>query len=253
MYNEAIKGNIFNIKRFAVHDGPGIRATVFLRGCPLKCKWCHNPESRGNCHIGPAEDFKTVSEVVELVEKDTLFFDESGGGVTISGGEPLEQWEFLLPLLSEFRKRDIHSALDTTGYADEEVFKKITALTDMCLYDLKHMDDNSHIRYTGVSNRTILENFETLSATGKRVWVRYPMIPGMNDGEENVRKMGDFLKGRENVERVSVLPYHPLGSHKYEKLGAEWEMGDIKTPGEEMVEKVCAILGEYGLTVFKGG
>lgn len=253
MYDETIRGNIFNIKRFAVHDGPGIRSTVFFKGCPLSCIWCHNPESRGNCHIGPAEDFKTVDEVVKQVEKDTVFYDESGGGVTISGGEPLEQWEFLVNLLDKLNYYEFHTALDTTGLAESEIFKKVASRASMLLYDMKHMDDEQHIRYTGVTNKTILDNFDYLSTAGKRVWVRFPMIPDINDGEENIRKMGEFLKGRENVERISVLPYHPLGSHKYRRLGEEWLMSKTDTPEAERVEEVCSILREYGLETFKGG
>jgi pyruvate formate lyase activating enzyme len=251
--NKEVRANVFSVKKFAVHDGPGIRTTVFFTGCLLRCPWCHNPESQGSVSVGRKDNFKTLSDLIEIVEADTAFYDESGGGVTISGGEPLVQHGFLLKFLKELKKRGVHTALDTTGYIDSGIFKTVAEYVDLFLYDLKFIDEEQHIEYTGVSNSTILENFKYLSKINRKVWVRFPMIPSYTDSVGNIRAIGSYIEGMRNIERLSVLPYHSLGSHKYEKLGKVWAMDDIKTPNDERIRAVCEIFEEYGLTVVKGG
>ncbi len=256
--DEQLTGNIFNIKKFAVHDGPGIRTTVFFKGCPLNCVWCHNPESQGDHQAGLQNNLKSIRQIVEAVEMDRIFFDESAGGVTISGGEPLVQWEFLLELLKNFRKLDIHSALDTTGFSETRIFNEVSEYVDMFLYDLKLIDEKEHLQYTGVSNKMILNNLDHLSTIGKKVWMRFPLIPGITDSDENIRGIGSFLRNKKNIERISVLPYHSLGSHKYghhkyDKLSTEWRMENRKTPDKETIDNVCSIFKEYGLNSVTGG
>jgi len=252
MFNE-LKANVFSVKKFAVHDGPGIRTTVFLSGCPLHCPWCHNPESQGEYDIGSADNFRNIDELIKIIEKDRAFYDESGGGVTISGGEPLVQYNFLLKFLQRLQNIDIQTALDTTGFIDTEKFRTIASFTDLFLYDIKIMDEEKHKKFTGVLNRIIKKNFEYLSEINKRVWVRFPLIPNFTDDEENIRAIGDYIKKMSNVERVSVLSYHSLGSHKYEKLGREWTMKGIKTPSDVRIQNICSIFEEYGINAVKGG
>ena len=189
-----MQGIIFDIKHYAIHDGPGIRTTVFLKGCPLGCWWCHNPESRSGDIFQYKKQEKiegriveqietigknyTVPEVMKEIEKDIVFFEESGGGVTFSGGEPFKQTEFLKELLKCCKKQEIHTCVDTTGYVKTDQLEKAALFTDLFLFDLKHFDDKMHIKYTGVSNKQILENLQLLDEMGKSVQIRYPLIPG---------------------------------------------------------------------------
>jgi len=253
MDKKSIKGNVFSIKKFAVHDGPGIRTTIFFSGCPLNCIWCHNPESRYNIFSNDENDLISITELIKKVERDSIFYDESDGGVTISGGEPLVQKEFLINLLKTLTKRKIHTVLDTTGFSTTAVFKDVAKFVDLFLYDLKIMNNKKHFKYTGVSNSEIHENFEYLTTIDKNVWVRFPMIPGITDDTENIRSIGSFIRNRKNIQRISVLPYHPLAGHKYKKLNKEWEMGELKTPDKEEIERVCSIFEEYGLKTYIGG
>jgi len=204
-----IKGLIFDIKRFAVHDGPGIRTTIFFKGCPLSCRWCHNPESRSDTLQCSTKHLKlngeafeqeeitgketAVQELLDEIERDRIYYEESGGGVTLSGGEPLFQPDFCVALLRDLKKAGLHTALDTTGYAEQEVIRKIMPYTDLFLYDLKLMDDEEHQKYTGVSNNVILENLEYLVEEGKDVIIRFPIIPGITDKPSNINTIIDFL------------------------------------------------------------
>ncbi len=266
-----IKGVIFDIKSFAIHDGPGIRTTVFFKGCPLRCDWCHNPESqslkpvlaqfKNNCigcyacvkscphgalAVGP-EGIKidrqscqacgacacacpaealvlrgktmTVSEVLAEVLKDKPFFDNSGGGITLSGGEPLFQPDFALALLQAAKELGLHTCLDTSGYAPWEVWERILPYTDLVLYDVKCMDMHRHRRHTGRSNSRILENLRALTSNGVAVKVRMPIVPGFNDTLADVEATARFLKSLPHPPSLELLPYHKLGESKYEALG----------------------------------
>ena len=272
-------GFVFDIKRFALHDGPGIRTTVFLKGCPLTCFWCHNPESQsttpellyrsngctgcGACvdacpsHATELEDRRaqidrtrctgcgacvtaclssarslcgrrvSVGEIVARVERDTLFHDQSGGGVTLSGGEPLMQPTFCASLLEACKQRRIHTAVDTCGYADPSAIDSVAEHTDLFLFDLKCVDDVRHRAATGVSNRTIVENLRRLDAGGARLWIRVPLIPGFNDDAEELERIAGFIATIAHAEAVQVLPYHTAGVGKEEQIGRE-------RPGESL-------------------
>jgi pyruvate formate lyase activating enzyme len=264
-------GTIFDIKRFAVHDGPGIRTTVFLKGCPLQCKWCHNPESWDSdlCTVKKKiklDDLEftdkesigmvvTVEEVMAELEKERLIMEESGGGVTFSGGEPLMQPQFLKELLQESAHKGFHTAVDTSGYGLLSDFEKILPCTDLFLFDLKLMDDVLHEKYTGFSNHVILENFKWLICQGKPVRVRIPVIVGYTGTDENLNQILDFLlpyAGK--IEQVDLLPYHRTGLNKYAKLGIPCEMpGDEGKPDSREMEEYRMNFEKEGFKVNIGG
>jgi pyruvate formate lyase activating enzyme len=256
-------GTVFDIKKFAIHDGPGIRTTVFLKGCPLDCWWCHNPEGRRSdpeLMPGAGKDdgpvavgtVMTVAQVMAEIEKDGLFYDESGGGVTFSGGEPLLQPDFIAALVSCCRGQGIHTALDTTGYAAPEIVSQMAPLVDLFLYDLKIMDENRHQTYTGVSNADILKNLRYLANTGRKVTIRFPMIPGINDTPENLNQMMAFLNDL-NLKQIDLLPYHRLHQTKYHRLGFTDRLKDLPPPGEDAIAHLTAHFTTAGFSVRVGG
>lgn len=300
------RGRVFNIQRFAVHDGPGVRTTVFLKGCPLACWWCHNPESRaanpevsivadrciqcgaclevcehdavvrladGNYSIDPlhctvcgectkvcptnsrrivGED-RTVDDIIDEVVKDRVFFEESGGGVTFSGGEPLAQADFLLALLAESRERGVNTCVDTSGLAGERTVLQVAGMTDLFLYDIKLIDDNRHRIFTGVDNRVILSNLTALARIGAEVWIRVPLIPGINDDRGNLDALAAFLGGLETCYPVFLLPYHLIAQDKYGRLGYAYPLVDLEPPGAAQVQTAAARLRDAGLQVTIGG
>lgn len=261
---------IFDIKRFALHDGPGIRTTVFFKGCPLRCSWCHNPESH---HAGPEEyaeqrmvDGKEVSmtrvygkkvehgALLEELLRDQVFFQESGGGVTFSGGEPLMQSGALIKLLEDIGREGVHRAVDTSGYAAEEILRQIAAHTDLFLYDLKLMDPAKHMDYTGVDNRLILRNADRLLEAGAKVIFRIPVIPGVNDTEAEISAFLDFFHEREGTFReVHLLPYHKTGTAKYRRLEREYSFREPGGQGADTLQQFSEALDRLGLTVVTGG
>lgn len=294
------KGIIFDIKHFAVHDGPGIRTTVFVKGCPLRCMWCHNPESLSfkpqllftpskcigcgycmkvcekgahldvngehvvdwskcdacgscaeECYSGALElagKEVSVIEVYEEVLKDRIFYNNSGGGMTISGGEPLSQPEFTAELFRLAKEGGIHTALDTSGYSDWKILEKVLEHVDLVLYDIKQMDSEKHLEYTGVRNELILENIMKVDKLGKPIWVRIPTIPGINDDEENFHKIGRLLSELENLERIDILRYHRLAESKYEHTGQDYQLKGMDTPEKDQVEHLKEILEGHGLS-----
>ena len=260
------QGTVFDIKKFAIHDGPGIRTTVFLKGCPLDCWWCHNPEGRRldpeSMAAGPSEAIPdatvqvgtlvSAAQVITEIEKDILFYDESGGGVTFSGGEPLLQPHFLEALLTACRRQGIHTALDTTGYAAPDVLAQLSPLVDLFLYDLKIMDEVRHQTYTGVSNVGILANLRYLVQAGRRVAIRFPVIPQINDTSDNLEQMGAFLMGL-GLKQLDLLPYHHIHRHKYHRLGHPDRLSGLQPPGEEAIDRVKAYFETGGFTVRVGG
>ena len=298
-----MKANIFNIQKFSVHDGPGIRTTVFFKGCPLKCIWCHNPESQnsdkeilydknkcslcGNCIracqnnaieiknnvlktnmdkcsfcsdcticcINSARQIAgkeyTVDEVVEEVLKDRVFYKNSKGGVTLSGGEPLIYGEFVEELLNKLKEENIHTAVDTCGYADFKLIERISKYTDLFLYDLKLMDDEKHILYTGVSNAIIIDNLRKLSKIRKKINLRLPLIEGINDDEDNIFEILKLIKNT-NIKKINLLPYHDIAMHKYEKLGRTYSK-NMKRPADEKLERIKEIFEKEGYKVKIGG
>ncbi len=233
---QSMKGIVFDIKRFAVHDGPGIRTTVFLKGCPLRCRWCHNPESMeatpcslpkvyhtGSSVFTEMEEVGrewTVEELMIELRKEKIFMDESGGGVTFSGGEPLFQSGFLHEMLLACRSEGMHTAVDTSGYASEQIIEKLALMADLFLFDIKLINIQAHIQHTEVSNSIILSNFDRLISLGAKVRARIPLIPGVNTDKQSLDEIFEFLKPyRNRIEGVDLLPFHDTASHKYERLG----------------------------------
>lgn len=245
------KGTIFDIKKYAVHDGPGIRVTVFFKGCPMNCFWCHNPESqkkesekfiiqhKDSCSqkeeiIGREA---TVSEVMKEVIKDLVFFEESNGGVTFSGGEPLMQPDFLLSLLNKSKESNLHTTLDTAGCTSLDIIKKIASQIDLFLYDIKLISDDKHKEYTGSSNEQILKNLEYLSKNNYNIIIRVPIIPTVNDSKEEMDKIANYIK-KLQIIRVELLPFHKIGDEKYRKLNKINRMLDIQPPSKEVLERI---------------
>ncbi len=234
MTEETNKGLIFDLKRFALHDGPGIRFTVFLKGCPLNCWWCHNPEGLsvniqnitkenkvGERTIQVNEEVGRLISVDDLmieVEKELIFFDESGGGVTFSGGEPLMKMEFLEASLVRCKELEIHTTLDTSGYAEFDRFEQILEHVDLILYDLKIIDPVKHSHYTGISNQLILDNLKRLSNKKPKLKIRIPIIPSITDTEENIRDMIELLRTVKKVNQIDLLPFHNTASGKYQRF-----------------------------------
>jgi pyruvate formate lyase activating enzyme len=298
------KGSVFNIKRFAVDDGPGIRTTVFLKGCPLRCWWCHNPEGQnsslelmyrqkrcimcGECtktcpnhalslgakHLSinrricslcgecakkcPSEaltivgEETSVEEVMREINKDSAFYEESQGGITISGGEPLLQIGFTDAILNECKKRNVHTAVDTCGYASHETIERIKNKVDLFLYDLKIMNETKHKKYTGKSNGPVLENLKTLAENGNDLLIRFPVIPGISDDEKNVKRIANLVFSY-GLKRICLLPYHRAGIEKYRNLGRGYRLNSTKVPSEQKLNAIKKLLEASGLTAKIGG
>jgi pyruvate formate lyase activating enzyme len=296
-----ITGTIFDIKRFAIHDGPGVRTTVFLKGCPLGCWLCHNPEGQGfgpeitlrgsRCNLCgdcvescPRESVRltddtvridrarcdlcgacadvclpgaielagrevTAAEVIEEIDKDTVYYDESSGGVTFSGGEPLSQADFLFELLRACKFRGLRTALDTCGYAPPRIFQRIAQHVDLYLYDLKVMNDTRHREFTCVSNESIHANLHWLAQRGASVVVRLPLLPGINDDRTNIRALGAFLASLPERYPVDVLPYHRTGIDKYGRLDRAHRLPDLATPSDAEIARAVRQLRQFDLDV----
>lgn len=262
-----MKGIVFDIKRFAVHDGPGVRTTIFLKGCPLSCWWCHNPEGISpeiqtgdttlkvgdHCYrekqiIGKPY---SVEELIGEIEKDYLFYEESGGGVTLSGGEPLLQYGFASELLKACSERDIHSCVDTSGYVTPDNLRAITPFVGLFLFDVKFVDEKKHLNYTGVSNQLILQNLESLIIDRQEVIIRYPLIPGINDDPGELDAFHHFLDNR--VQEIHFLPYHAISAGKWKRLGLENKMNRTKSMSPEEAITIKEKFTRLGYTVKIGG
>lgn len=261
-----MKGYIFDIKRFAVHDGSGVRTTVFFKGCPLSCAWCHNPESREEgiskiekCYkIEDAEKTYVenvgkrihVQELRDELLKDLYVMEESEGGITISGGEPLHQFEFLKSLLKELKEAHVHTCVDTTGYANGDRFADILPYTDLFLFDLKHYDEEKHIEHTGVSIQPIVKNLNTVLEKNRDLWLRIPIIPNVNDSHED--KYGFLYKLSELVrkpDQIHLLPYHNLGVNKYVSLKYENSFKDVPSVKPNVLKPFKNMLEREGYSV----
>lgn len=263
------QGIIFDIKKFAIHDGPGIRTTVFLKGCPLSCWWCHNPESQSfeiqNFSISKSEKehsqisdkpigrLISVEEVMSEVIKDQIFYEESGGGVTFSGGEPLSQPNFLYSLLVKCKREEIHTAVDTSGCISTEEIIKFANFIDLFLYDLKLLNNIKHEKYIGISNEIVLKNLEVLVDLKKEIYIRIPIIPTINDMDEEITGIAEYLSKLKIIEKIDLLPYHKIGKDKYSRLQLPYKMGDIPEPTQKQMEKVKSKFEIYGFNVSIGG
>ena len=255
--DEKINGVIFDIKRFAIHDGPGIRTTVFFKGCPLRCWWCHNPEShkilpekfygcniRGNINKSLSRQDDDIGKEISIadlmieLEKDSVFYEESGGGITFSGGEPTMQPEFLSSLLKECKVAGLHTTVDTSGYTPTRIFENIVDKTDLFLYDLKIMDDELHQKYTGVSNELIHENLKWLDENNQNICIRIPIVPGITDSKKNIFATINFLVKLDNISELNLLPYHRAGEGKYSKFKKESKLPQLSTPENGYMKKV---------------
>lgn len=264
-----MKGIIFDIKHYAIHDGPGIRQTIFLKGCPLSCWWCHNPESQSKDPFTYIKKEKMDGKVISFPEtvgysissddllkeilKDLMFFEESGGGVTFSGGEPILQFEFLKEILLKCKKHEINTCVDTTGFVSQKKLMEIAELTDLFLFDIKHMNTVLHKKFTGVPNELILSNLKKLDEAGVELWIRYPLIPGFNDDESNLFRMIAFLNNLIRKPKLSILPYHKIGSNKYSRFDIPYRMNGTPEPKEEEIQKVKNLFEGAGYTVSVGG
>ncbi|MBN2165718.1 MAG: glycyl-radical enzyme activating protein [Marinilabiliaceae bacterium] len=263
-------GIIFNIQRFAIHDGPGVRTTVFLKGCPLSCHWCHNPESispeiqfvqkhyplNGKliCKDEPIGYKIKSNDLIDELMKDLLLMDESNGGVTFSGGEPLMQNRFLNEMLVLCRDRNIHTAVDTTLYSNFDVIQKIHSYTNLFLVDLKLMDDVKHNYYTGVSNQRVLENIIRLSQLKQPFRIRIPLIPGITDTIENINDSVKFLCDiKTSVQGIDLLPFHNIAKAKYNRFNIAYRLQGFKEISEESVNNVKSIFESAGFNVKIGG
>lgn len=292
------KGWVCDIQRFSLHDGPGIRTTVFLKGCPLKCVWCHNPESQsllleiaefndkcigcGRCiEVCPEEaitktrwsinreictrcgkcaemcpsgarkiigEKMTVEDVLEEVKKDKVFYKNSGGGITLSGGEPLIQPLFSRELLRICKEENIHTAIETSGYANWSNFKKILPFVDITFFDIKHLDPLKHKEVTGKSNEIILENLKKIIKEEVEIVIRIPLIPGYNDAEEHIISVAKFLRGLKYIKKIELFPYHKLGETKYNRIGREYGL-NISSPSKKQINKIKELLESYGFQV----
>ncbi len=297
---------VFDIKRYAINDGPGIRVTVFLKGCPLSCVWCHNPESlsprkqkmythskcigcgycvkacrQNACELTPggivtnkdiciecgkcaevcptkatemSGEEMTVAQIMTSIKKETLLMDQSEGGVTFSGGEPLMHHKMLVELLDECRAEGIHSCVDTTGFASTDVFTEVAKRADYFLYDLKMMNSERHRQYTGVPNEKIISNLKLLSELGVKMNIRIPLIKGVNDDDENIEESAKLIASLAgSAPKVNILPYHATAINKHTKLGQNHNQESMNVPDNDRVEQVLALFTSYGVEASVGG
>lgn len=298
------KGIVFDIQRFSVHDGPGIRTLVFLKGCPLRCQWCSNPESQNkdkqimfiekNCiHCGKCVeacpqnaisftptfaiddskcdlcgkcvdvcyskalnmtgDLKSVDEVMEVLKKDKLHYRRSGGGITLSGGEPLFQSEFAKDLLKECKAQGWHTAIETTAYTSKQTLTEVLPWIDLVLLDIKHTNDEKHMQYTTKSNKRILENAKYIGEFGVPINIRVPVIPGFNNEISEIEEISRFAKSINGVKEVHLLPYHRLGENKYNYLEYEYRLKGIQPPEREDMRILKETVEKIGMKCKIGG
>lgn len=240
-----IKGRIHSIETFSTVDGPGIRSVVFLQGCPLRCQYCHNPDT---WQTDGGEE-KSVKEIVALLERYQDYYQASGGGVTISGGEPCLQPAFTKALLQQCKQRGIHVALDTSGWTSEDVLQELLMYADLVLLDIKQIEPHKHYLLTGRDNAPVLQAAKLISRLAIPLWVRYVLIPGVTDQVTSLNKLALFLTELASLKRLDILPYHPMGAHKWQELGLAYQLAGIKPPAKEQLAEVKELFRSYGLPV----
>ncbi|WGX75979.1 pyruvate formate-lyase-activating protein [Paraclostridium bifermentans] len=238
-----VKGRVHSIETFGTVDGPGIRFILFMQGCPLRCKYCHN---RDTWDVKGGTEY-TTDEIIEQVKKYSSYMKFSGGGLTVSGGEATLQPEFLKDLFKKAQENEIHTCLDTSGFVNIDVIDPVLDYTNLVLLDLKHMVPEKCKDLVGVSIDKTLEFAKHLSNRNIPVWIRHVLVPGVTDDRENLELMGNFISTLKNVDRVELLPYHTLGVHKWENMGFEYELKDVPDATTEDIEKASKILAEFGV------
>jgi len=281
---------IYNMQKFSVHDGPGVRTTVFLKGCPLTCLWCHNPESQNrnqtvftnhkkciNCQmcksvcvnedcilcglcvdVCPADARQMIGDKIQIgdvfteVMNDIIFYEQSGGGVTFSGGEPLLQSKRLKTLLERLKDKGVHTAIDTCGYVSVSAIDEVSEYVDLWLYDLKHSDNQKHIELTGVGNELILTNLLYLKNQKANIWVRFPLIPTYNDDVENIKGIAEILNEL-NMDKIYVLPYHNLAEDKHDRFNLDYKLAGLSEPTDELIQNVIKEFNKHNIKVNIGG
>jgi pyruvate formate lyase activating enzyme len=264
-------GIIFSVKRYSINDGPGIRVTFFLKGCPMLCSWCHNPEGISpepeiigrTDRIGEMIFHRTemagksysVKDVIDILDRERPFIEQSNGGVTFSGGEPMMQTGFLLEALKACKESNYHTAVDTSGYTSSDNFRSVIPFTDLFLYDIKHLDDAKHIMYTGVTNKEILKNYILTLDSGSDVIVRIPVIPGFNDDPDHLKRLKEFIISTKTnaLKKICLLPFHKTGAAKYKRLNIPNRMINAKQPDDERMKELRTFFSETDVGVKIGG
>lgn len=233
-------GQIHSIDTFSTLDGPGIRTVIFMQGCHLRCRYCHNPDT-WDCNSSVALKYSS-EELFEIILRSIPYFKASGGGVTFSGGEPLLQHEFVKEVCLKCQQNNIHTAIDSSLYVNSDWVMDILPVTDLFLADIKHMDNESSRLITGASNKHNLANLQLINEEGKEIWIRYVVVPGLTDDLEAIKALGDFVSQLDSVKRIDLLPYHSLGSHKWGLLGLKYSLTDTFPPTSELIQKLKLIL-----------
>lgn len=256
-----VKGRIFDIQRYSIHDGGGIRTIVFLKGCPLRCKWCCNPEGQHynveKMTLGGKEKIVgqdvTVGEIIDIIERDRIYYRRSGGGLTLSGGESLTQPDFAVALLKTAKERGINTAMESTGFADFSVISRYLPYLDLYLMDIKHMNSAKHKEFTSQPNELILENARKITDAGTRLIVRTPVIPTFNATKEEIGEIAKFASSLKGVTQMHILPYHRIGTDKYKGLGRDYSLTGIEPPSKELMNELLEVVNSYGLKGQIGG
>ena len=266
-----MEGFIFSVKRYSINDGPGIRVAFFMKGCPLSCLWCHNPEgisplkvtviqtnrvgTREFHHSEDVGKYYSAEAILEILEKEKVFLNQSNGGVTFSGGEPLLQFDFLHETLKIIKENGYHTAVDTSGYSSAEKFKAIIPYTDLFLFDIKHLDEDKHKEFTGMPNGVILDNYRILIESGRDMMVRIPIIPGYNDDPDHLKRLRQFLSETKTIslKKISLLPYHKIGLSKYKRFNVPYRMKQTESPSKERMKELKEYFSETGVKIKIGG
>ena len=240
-----VKGKIHSLESCGTVDGPGIRFVVFMQGCPLRCKYCHNPDT---WKMKDGKDY-TVDEIVNEAKKYKSYMKFSNGGITVSGGEPLMQAKFVKELFKKCKDEGIHTTIDTSGYLETEKAKDVLEYTDLVLLDIKSYNNEVFKNLTGMSNENTLELAKCLNKINKPTWIRYVLVPGLTDNTQDIENLAKFISDMDNIEKVQILPFHKLGEYKWEELGYNYELENTEPPSEEVVKRTRDIFEKYELNV----